>query len=276
LQRRLHLDPDRIYVTGHSMGGHLSWRSAIYLGDRWGAVAPMSGGYDYVETQEVFPLVNIPGYATFGRQEPYNINKFNLKIRDWMTQHHYDWQLVEKPGGHEIYRDELPKVARFLLAHPRDLYRPRVFAAGGAKVAYDTPDKNDKWPQPHQWNPERPLPYATFGWIRLQPLPDGSLPPKAKQRLWAVNRGHNRIEITSQQVRRLRIYLHPRMVDFERPIAIVANGRSVWAQRVTPSLETMLELVREFDDPGRIFHAAVDVEIQTDADALPEPTGAGD
>ena len=28
VQRELHIDPDRVYVTGHSMGGHLSWRSA--------------------------------------------------------------------------------------------------------------------------------------------------------------------------------------------------------------------------------------------------------
>jgi hypothetical protein len=39
---------------------------------------------------------------------------------------------------------------------------------------------------------------------------------------------------------------------------------------VQPSLKTMLELVREFDDPGRIFHAALDVEITTDKE-VPEP-----
>jgi hypothetical protein len=273
LQRQLRLDPDRVYVTGHSMGGHLSWRSGIYLGDRWGAVSPMSGGYDYVDTQEVFSLVNVPGYSTFGRQEPYNINKFNLKIREWMARHDYDWQLVEKNGGHEIYQDELPKVARFLLDHPRNLYRSRVFAAAGRKVAYDTADTNDKWPKPHQWTADRPLPCSAFHWLRLQPLPEEALPPKTKQRIWAVNTGRNRIEITSQYARRARVYLHPQMVDFAQPVEIVANGQTVFKQRVSPSLETMLELVREFDDRGRLFYAAVDIEIKTDAPEMPEPKG---
>ena len=35
----------------------------------------------------------------------------------------------------------------------------------------------------------------------------------------------------------------------------------------------MLELVREFDDRGRIFYAAVDVDIPTDATEVPEPQG---
>ena len=38
VMRDYHVDPDRVYITGHSMGGHLTYRSGIYLGDRWGAV----------------------------------------------------------------------------------------------------------------------------------------------------------------------------------------------------------------------------------------------
>lgn len=270
-QRRIHIDPDRVYVTGHSMGGHLSWRSGIQLGDRWGAVAPMSGGYDYVENHAVFPLVNVPGYATFGATEPYGIRDHNRKIAAWMAEHRYDWKLVEKPGGHEIYPDELPKVARFLLDHPRDLYRRRVYAVGGSKVVFDATWKNDKWPE-HTWNPQRPIPRSTFHWIRLSPQPEDTPKDRSPQRVWAENLGSNRIRIASRFARRLRVYLHPRMVDLSRPVEIVANGETVLRETVEPSLETMLDLVREFDDRGRIFHAAVDIEISSDAE-VPEPRG---
>ena len=43
---------------------------------------------------------------------------------------------------------------------------------------------------------------------------------------------------------------------------------------VEPDMKTMLELVREFDDRGRILYAAVDVEIADDAE-VPEPKGRG-
>ena len=89
LDRELHIDPDRVYVTGHSMGGHLSWRSAIHIPDRFGAVSPMSGGYDYVKDKQVFTMVNVPGYATCGtkeRGELYDIDKFDRIIGKFMAR----------------------------------------------------------------------------------------------------------------------------------------------------------------------------------------------
>ena len=52
----------------------------------------------------------------------------------------------------------------------------------------------------------------------------------------------------------------------------VANGQTVFKGRITPSLETVLELVREFDDRGRLFEAVSDIEIKTDAASMPEPS----
>ena len=36
-------DPDRIYLTGHSMGGHGTWHLAANDPDRWAAIAPSAG-----------------------------------------------------------------------------------------------------------------------------------------------------------------------------------------------------------------------------------------
>jgi pimeloyl-ACP methyl ester carboxylesterase len=274
LQRQLNVDPDRIYVTGHSMGGHLSWRSGIYLGDRWGAVAPMSGGYDYIAKKQISSLVNVPGYATFGTREPYGINGYNKTMAVWMAAHKFDWKLAEKPGGHEIFSDELPRVADFLLAHPRNLYRPRVYGVAATTVVFDEPEEQKKeWGQVHKWNAGRPIERSTFHWLRLYPQPKDTPPEKSPARVWAENLGGNKIRLTSQFARKAKLYLHPKMVDFSKPIRVVANGKTVFDAKATPSLKTMLELVREFDDRGRIFHAAIEVDIPTDADAMPEVRG---
>ena len=177
---------------------------------------------------------------------------------------------MEKQGGHEIFNDELPKAAAFLLSHPRNLYRPRVYGVATTSVLFDTAEKNPKWSQQHTWNPERPIQRSTFHWIRMYPLPKDTPADKSPERVWAENLGENRFKITSQFVRKLRIYLHPKMIDFSKPVEVVANGRTVFHDKVAPSLRTMLELVREFDDRGRIFYAAIDVDIPTDAD-VPEP-----
>jgi predicted TIM-barrel fold metal-dependent hydrolase len=51
------------------------------------------------------------------------------------------------------------------------------------------------------------------------------------------------------------------MVALSRPVTVRVNGAVLFRGSVRRDLATMLELVREFDDRGRIFHAAIDVEI---------------
>jgi predicted peptidase len=44
LERTLRVDPDRIYVTGLSMGGYGTWELAIKYPHRFAAIAPICGG----------------------------------------------------------------------------------------------------------------------------------------------------------------------------------------------------------------------------------------
>jgi len=42
-QRRLNIDPNRTYLTGHSMGGHGTWQVGVTLPDRFAAIGPSAG-----------------------------------------------------------------------------------------------------------------------------------------------------------------------------------------------------------------------------------------
>lgn len=270
LSRELHIDPDRIYATGHSMGGHMAWRSGIFFGDRFGAVGPMSGGYDYVANELVVGLFNVPGYATHGADEPYQIADFNRKIRKWMKEHGYDWTIVEKDGGHEIYADEVPKSLDFFGAHPRKLYRDKVAVRNHGFLRIDASEpKKSGWPQEHKWAAGRPIAADTCHWVRIFPLPKETPAEKKVQRAQVERKSKSEIVIVAKNCPKLRLLLHDSMFEFEKPLTIVANGKTT---TVTPKrdLAAMLDLVREFDDRGRIFHGFVDVKIEGDAD-VPEP-----
>jgi hypothetical protein len=264
LQREYNVDPDRLYVSGHSMGGHLSFRSAINLGDRFGAVAPMSGGYDYVKSGEVLALFNTPGYVTYGTDEPYEINTFNNRMREWTAARGFSWVFREKQGGHEIFADELGPMASYLLERPRELYAPRVFARAVGALEFSAADRNERWNAEHQWRKGRPITASTFKWLRLFPQVGVHGEPAPVQQVWAEVKERRRIEITSMGARRLRLYLHPRLVDLSSPIEVWVNGVQGFGGRVDEDLASMLELVREFDDRGRVFYAAVDLEVGTD------------
>jgi predicted peptidase len=60
------IDPDRVYVTGLSMGGFGSWRMAYYVPDRLAAIAPICGGS---ETYFAKRFKHLPVWAFHGAQD---------------------------------------------------------------------------------------------------------------------------------------------------------------------------------------------------------------
>ncbi|MCE9608133.1 MAG: dienelactone hydrolase family protein [Planctomycetia bacterium] len=66
IESKYHVDPDRVYVTGLSMGGFGSWRLAAYKPSRFAAIAPICGGG---ETYWAKQIVQIPTWAFHGAKD---------------------------------------------------------------------------------------------------------------------------------------------------------------------------------------------------------------
>lgn len=260
VHRTFPIDPDRIYMTGQSMGGHLSYRTALSFPDRFGAVSPHSGGYDFVAKKSIGNLINVPGYAIWGVREPYGINKDNRTNRDWAKTHDLNWKFVEKNGGHTIYRDELQNVAEFFRQNPRNLYRKEVYIRSGGTFKFVKTWQVKGWPEHKVYSDSKPLRWNMRHWIEVEPRPESGKPLS----ILAIHQGENRIEVTSENVRKLSIFLHPKMVNFEDPISVVVNGKKLFAGLVKPEPRIMFELAREFDDRGRIFWGRIDLDITSD------------
>jgi pimeloyl-ACP methyl ester carboxylesterase len=257
LQRTLSIDADRIYVTGHSMGGHLAWRSALLLGDRWAAVSPMSGGYDYVAKGQMPQLSSVPGYATFGSREPYGIDMANRKMQAWLARHPLDWQVVEKKGGHEIFMDELPRIMDFFNARQRHLHVPEILVQGARAMSWRVPDQG--YAKEHTWYKDRPIPMGINRWLRLFDHP--GLQKGSLQRLQGkIDAETNTIQLQSQHVPRFRLYFHPQLLDFKRPVRVLENEALRYEGMVKQDPGLMLDLLRELDDWGRTYWAAMDFE----------------
>lgn len=291
MKRRFNIDPDRIYVTGHSMGGHMTWRSAMGFPDVWAAVAPMSGGYNYVKNASIHNLFNVAGYATYCTREPYGIDRDNKINGVWLKDQGFDWVSVQGRGIHTILMAEMPKIAKFFREHRRDMYPRQVYLRRSGRLYRDiAPDlaasikrgwpRVEGWKGAHKWDRERPIDTSMAFWIRMiEPRPLFELVDNEKgeavkkpivQTVWAENKGDNVIELTTKNVRRLRIYFHPKMIDFQRPVRIVANGKAVFEKKIAVDMFKMLNVAREFDDRGRIYHGMALVSIADDGE-VPVP-----
>ena len=112
--------------------------------------------------------------------------------------------------------------------------------------------------------------YNLRHWIRVTPRPDfmGALT------FYGRVLPDNHLDIVAENVRQMKVMLHPLMgLDLTKPVVITVNGKEAFNDVVAPDRKQMLELVREFDDRGRLFHAFVDLDVATDM-TVPDPAPA--
>ena len=60
---------------------------------------------------------------------------------------------------------------------------------------------------------------------------------------------------------KLRLWLHDKLLDLDKPIKIRINGKTVKTDKVTPSLVTMQESLMQFGDPEFIYPAQLEVVV---------------
>lgn len=131
LQRMLDtylVDPDRVYLTGLSMGGFGAWHIASRYPDRYAAMASLSGsGYQQVEAPEAdfaCRLTGVPVWAIHGEQDmiaEYGVVRSQVEAWEQLCDSKVKWTSYPDEGhfgAYEVtYRD--PGFYEWLLEHSR-------------------------------------------------------------------------------------------------------------------------------------------------------------
>jgi len=123
------IDPDRISVTGFSMGGFGTWTLALAFPDRFAAIAPVSGGGDPADAAR---LVHLPTWVFHGMKDPIVPPALAIDMIDairkagghphstlfpdvdhscakaYNTEALYTWLLAQKRGQPEVKTPGLP------------------------------------------------------------------------------------------------------------------------------------------------------------------------
>jgi predicted esterase len=70
MQQLYNIDPDRIYLMGHSMGGYGTWSTAIVKPELFAALAPFSGGGMPQVYLGLKKIAHIPWFVVHGDKDP--------------------------------------------------------------------------------------------------------------------------------------------------------------------------------------------------------------
>lgn len=242
--RRFSVDTDRVFLSGHSLGGNAAWDIGLAHPDLWAGVIPIVAQADRYCTLYWRNAELVPYYFICGELDG---SKLSANARDfdrYMTRG-YNVTVVEYLGrGHEDYYDEVQRLFDWMNRLRRNFY-PKEFTCATMR----------------SWD-------NFFWWVELASLPKNATvepsnwpPPRGTQavQVSALANTNNGLSVRTGSGL-VNVWLSPKLVDLHRRVNVVVNGRRLSAEAATTAnLDVLLEDARTRADRQNPFWARVEM-----------------
>jgi pimeloyl-ACP methyl ester carboxylesterase len=242
--RRFSIDSDRVFLSGHSMGGDAAWDLAVAHPDLWAGVVMIGASTGKYIPRYWKNANRVPMYFVFGELDGSRMLDNSSVIDRYMNRSTglFDMMVVEYRGrGHEHFFDEIQEIYDWmgLASHRRD-FHPKEFEAETMRP----------WDSFFWWTEVAEFPERTM--VLPANWPDSRAKTGSIQARALPN---NRVTVSSN-ANSIVTWLTPEIVNFDEEVTVVINRRE--AKNVTPSLAVMLEDVRTRGDRQNPFWAKVE------------------
>ncbi len=236
---RCSIDSDKVFLTGHSMGGDAAWDIGLSHPDLWAGVLPIVASSDRYITRYWENGRGLPMYFVAGEMDGNRLSENAIDLDRYLTKVGYDVTVVEYKGrGHESFSDEIQNMFDWMRVQQRD-FTNREFKALTMR----------------SWD-------NFFWWVEIDGFPNNSIVPpatwpntKAKPAITEARIVENNIFVKSG-ASKVTVYLTPDMVDFNQKIRVTVNRRGR-ATEIRPDVNVMLEDARTRRDRRHPFWAKV-------------------
>jgi pimeloyl-ACP methyl ester carboxylesterase len=242
--RRFSIDTDRVFLSGHSMGGDAAWDLALAHPDLWAGVIPIvatAGKYCalYWQNARLVPTYFVTGELDGDKMER------NARDLDRYLKGRFDVTVTQYMGrGHEDFYEDIQNIFDWMSRRKRDFF-PKEFSVATMRT----------WDNFFWWFEGRDFPPRAM----VDPI---DWPPKRGVRPLEITgklTANNGLSLSTGDVK-ATVWLSPELVDFDRRVSITINGRVLKSGGfvVEPDLGVMLEDVRTRADRLHPFWAKVE------------------
>lgn len=243
--RRFSIDTDRMFLSGHFLGGDAAWDIGLAHPSLWAGVIPIGGRSDRYSSFYWKNAKLLPFYVVMGQLDGTLLTD-NARDLDRYLKAGYPVTVVEYLGrGRENLSDEILRIFEWM-QHQTRTATPLEFEAYTMRMWDDF-----------------------FWYVEVDDLPSGVLvepsqwPPGGATRAMKISAKMPSPNANSLYVRagssRTTVWLSPELVDFEQRLTISINGRRVDTRELEPQVKTILEDVRSRVDRFHPFWARVEV-----------------
>lgn len=257
MRKDLSVDPNKIGLSGHSMGGMGITRAYSWLADEFSFFLPMSSGmpetlFSINHLNKVFnvPYVHLQGINDKLQVFVSHCYKHYKKILELETLYKQasKFKMIFHKGDHDIDYELFKSHARTLsINSTRNLYQRELW--GSIQTVRKTLNENNiRFPYVSE---------SRYFWIEAI---QSNLSIEEVFHFHAKIQGQTILLATSTmptQTEIIRIYLHSKMIDLEQDIHIVFNGKRLLTRKAQKgSLRNM-----DANDPGFNFEGYIDLRI---------------
>jgi predicted esterase len=130
------IDPDRIYLMGHSMGGYGTWITAVNQPELFAALAPISGGAIPPVTMGLKKIAHVPALVVHGNNDPTVNVEESRKVVKALQELGAKVVYKEVPGGDHsnVVVPAFKEIYDFFDANKRAQPKPQAKAAGSGQT----------------------------------------------------------------------------------------------------------------------------------------------
>ncbi|MEY4565250.1 MAG: hypothetical protein RLY14_220 [Planctomycetota bacterium] len=244
--RRLSINTDRIFISGHGIGGNAAWDLALAHPDLWAGVVCIGAHAGkflqrYRENAKAVPL-----YFVFGELDGTPLSVSGTELNEYVTSRNYDSVVVSYHGrGAGHFQEELDRIIEWtnLSSHVRKPF-PKEINVSCNRAG----DRYFWWLEAQSLNPnviQHPMLYeknnANQGKIQANILDPGA----------------NGVRVVKFPAKNYTVWLHPDMVDFSRTVRIDLEGETERLE-ITPDISVMIEDARSRAERQHPFWARFD------------------
>lgn len=250
LKDKLKVDSNKIILFGHSMGAMGITREAHWLADKTSAIFPTAGGMQdhfrekehYLNTYFNVPFLHINGeHDHFWEFKPNSIDvEKRIKALEQKYNNKSQYKLFFHDGGHNYRLKQVYEELDKLYGKSRNLYQARIYPLFGHLKRID-----------NRYGPDTEFTFKRYFWLAVnfkERLEEFHLNGKAE-----ILNNNIKINIETNRLKFLDIYLSSKMIDFQKLIKVIVNGKLVTEVKLKPSETIKAELIKKYNDKNFIF-----------------------
>ncbi|MCF6149276.1 MAG: hypothetical protein E3K37_11545 [Candidatus Kuenenia sp.] len=248
------IDTNRIYLTGFSSGGHAAWYFAIRYPWLFAAINPIAG--ECPLPSFISNIMHVPAYIVHGGKDTVIPVE---AARDAYAR-------LQKLNYPVLYKELPEQTHRFPLSETKstlDWFRTKQRVIYPGQITYITDStKYDiaYWIEITEFSE---LVGHVYGMQRdaygRLSKPD-ELPETAQVKA-GIDEQKNEINVTVDGVKALRLYLEEEMIDMNKPLHILINGKTVFMDSIKVSIRSVLETAKKRNDREALFSNFIDLKV---------------